>query len=206
MKTIALTAVVAVTAFCGPAHADFTGPYAPVHWTTLTSGSLTGSGSSPGSATFASSSLSLVGGDTVSPVTDVSCVGATYGFAGPCQLQTTISLPGTYSFHWAYSTADGAGPGGDLFGVLVNGARIQLSDPGGTVGQSGDRTFSASSSFGWYINCTDCTGGAASATITAFNAVAAVPEPEMYALMAAGLAALGLITRRQRAQRCSPLA
>src|SRR5664279_589023 len=169
MKSIALTALVAVAAFCGPAHADFTGPDAPANWTTLTTGVLTGSGASPGSATFTSASLSLVGGNTVSPISDVSCVGATYGFAGPCQVQTTISLPGIYSFHWAYSTADDAGPGGDLFGVLINGVRFQLSDPGGAIAQSGDRTFSASSSFGWYINCTDCTGGAASATITSFN-------------------------------------
>lgn len=201
MKTIALASLFAVAAFCSPAQADFTGAYAPANWTTLTSGTLTGSGTSLGSATFASSSLSLVGGNTLSPLSDVSCVGGAYGFAGPCQVQTTINLPGTYSFHWAYSTADDAGPGGDLFGLLVNGARIQLSDPGGAVSQSGDRTFSASSSFGWYINCTDCTGGAASATITAFNTVAAVPEPATYALMLGGLAAFGVLTRRRRASR-----
>ncbi len=198
MKTLALAAVVAVAAVCGPAHADFTGAYAPGSWTTLTTGTLTGSGASPGSATFASSSLSLVGGNTLSPTGDVSCVGSTYGFAGPCQLQTTIGLAGTYTFHWSYSTADDGGPGGDIFGVLVNGSQVQLSDPGGPIMQSGDRTFSASSSIGWFVNCTDCIGGAATATITNFAVAQAVPEPSTYALMLSGVGALGLLARRKR--------
>ena len=129
------------------------------------------------------------------PAGSTRCVGGTYAFAGPCQIQTTIALPGTYSFHWSYSTVDPDGAAGDIFGVLVNGVRTQLSDPGGSaISQSGDRTFAASSSFGWFVNCTDCTGGAATAVITNF-AVAPVPEPSTYALMAAGLAALGAISR-----------
>ncbi|HEX2539699.1 MAG TPA: PEP-CTERM sorting domain-containing protein [Caldimonas sp.] len=110
-------------------------------------------------------------------------------------------MPGIYSFSWSYLTTDTAGPGGDLFGVLVDSSRVLLSDPGGANAQSGMRTFAAASSFGWFLNCTDCIGGSATATISQFDFMAAaIPEPETYALLLAG--ALGLVARsRGRLQK-----
>jgi hypothetical protein len=202
MKPVSATLLLALAALAGPAHADFTGAYAPGNWTTATTGTLTGTGTSTGSASFTSSQLSLLGGNTLTPIGDASCVGGVYSVIGPCQIQTTIGLAGLYSFSWSYLTGDDAGPAGDIFGVIVDNNRIQLSDPGGAIAQSGTKTFSASTSFGWFMNCSDCTGGSATAMVTNFSAqVAAVPEPSTYALMLAGLAALGGVGRRRRASR-----
>jgi hypothetical protein len=192
MKT--LIAALSLAALAGPALAvDFTGPYAPANWTVSTLGTLTGSPTA-GSATFTPTQLTLVGGNSSG-----GCTGGTYGFlTSPCQIQATIGIPGTYSFHWAYTTADADGPAGDIFGALVDGVRTQLSDPGGAISQSGDRTFNAASSFGWFVNCTDCTGGSATAIVSQFAIAQAVPEPSTYALLLGGMAALGVAARRKR--------
>ena len=127
--------------------------------------------------------LTLVGSDDTS---GLGCSGGVYEVPGPCRLQAVFNKRGVYSFSWAYSTAD-ISAGGDVFGVLVDGvAALVYGDPGGPVTQSGSATFAANSSFGWTINCTDCTGGGATVALTNLN----VPEPTTWALLAAaGLAA-----------------
>lgn len=201
MKLFAL-AYLALLGFAGPANAvDFTGPVAPPTWTVTNTGTLTGGSPTLGTAAFSTTQLVMTGSNSLSPSGDApSCAGGFFQTLGPCQLQVTRSLPGTYSFSWAYLTSDSAGPGGDIFGVIVDSSRIQLSDPGGANAQSGARTFAAASSFGWFINCTDCIGGSATATISQFNfTAAAVPEPETYALMLVGV--LGLLARPRRGRR-----
>ena len=81
-------------------------------------------------------------------------------------------------------------------GYIVNGVRTQVTDPGaGTFPQSGVIDVSGHS-IAFFMNCTDCIGGAGTARITGFEA-AAIPEPGALALLGIGL--FGLVhTRRQR--------
>jgi PEP-CTERM motif-containing protein len=199
MKSLVFASI-ALLGFAGPAAADFSGPVGPALWTVTNTGTLIGGSPTLGSASFTTTQLMLTGSNSLSPSGDSpSCTGGFFQTLGPCQLQVTRNLPGTYAFSWSYLSSDAAGPGGDLFGVIVDSNRIQLSDPGGANAQSGTRTFAANSSFGWFINCTDCIGGSATSTISQFAFAAAVPEPETYALMVAGV--LGLIARLKRHRR-----
>lgn len=173
----------------------FTGPYAPNTWTATFLGNLSGI-SVPGSTVNTTTSLVITGGDSSG-----GCIGGVLGSIGPCEIRfTTGHIENSFSFHWVYSTSDTSGPAGDLFGVIVNGVRTVLSDAGGANSQSGDFLVSALTSFGWFINCTDCLRGAATATVTDFRAgVAQIPEPEAYALLLAGLSFFGFCARRKKA-------
>src|SRR4030095_11742070 len=120
MKSTAF-ACIALLGFIGPAAAQFTGPLAPANWTVTTNGTLTGGAPTLGSATFSTMQLVMGGSDSLSPSGDApSCSGGFFQTLGPCQLQVTNSLPGSYTFSWSYLTADTAGPGGDIFGVIVD--------------------------------------------------------------------------------------
>ena len=202
MKAVAIASLL-LLGLAGPAAAQFTGPVAPGAWTITNIGTLTGGSPTLGTAIFSPpTQLALTGSNSLSPDGpggfSPSCAGGFFQTLGPCQLQVTVNVPGTYSFSWAYQTSDSAGPGGDLFGVIVDSTRILLSDSGGANAQSGTRTFAAGSSFGWFINCTDCIGGSASATISQFAFARAVPEPETYALLIAGALLTAADVRRRR--------
>jgi hypothetical protein len=170
----------------------FTGGYAPGTWTTTTTGSVVG-----GSVTITNDTLTLVGSDSLS-----GCIGGTFGVIGPCEVRVTTTLiDNPFSFHWTYSTADIGGPAADIFGVIVNGVRTALSDAGGTSSQSGDFLVNAVSSFGWFINCTDCIRGSATARITDFRAgstVTSLPEPGSLALFGAMLVGIGATARLKK--------
>ena len=197
-KTLLLQAVAAAAASTAlPAAADFTGAAAPGNFTVANVGTLVGSAPAPGTATFSTAQLLLRGGNTAG--TALGCTGGVYStLTSPCQLQVTLNLPGTYSFNWSYATADADGPGGDIFGVVVDGTRIAVSDLGGAVGQLGSASFVAGSSFGWFLNCTDCIGGIATATVSSF-VLSPVPEPASQALLLAGGAAVaGVVAARRR--------
>jgi hypothetical protein len=128
----------------------------------------------PGSSSQTADGFTLIGGDGTPVKTDGSaCVGGQYGFAtGPCQvavLSNDGTVRGNVTFDWTYSTKDTSGPGADLFGVIVDGTVIPLSDPGGMLEQSGRKVLTVTSSIGWYLNCTDCTQGEAQAKVAGFT-------------------------------------
>jgi hypothetical protein len=178
---------------------DFTGPFAPGTWSTTVTGNLTGA--SGGSAVMTATTLALTGGNAPSPSDDnPACTGAMFEVLGPCQIAVTTNTVGgvfnPFSFDWAYTTADSSGPGADIFGVIINGIRTQLSDPGGAVNQSGHFVANPTASFGWFVNCTDCIDGAATATVTHFVA-GKIPEPATLLLFGTALAGMALRRRRK---------
>ncbi len=81
---------------------------------------------------------------------------------------------------------------------LINVAEIN-DDIGGTVGTSGFLTYLAAGSPYTYVNTgfENADAGKFSASITGDGNIAPVPEPESYAMLAAGLGLLGVVRRRQ---------
>lgn len=164
--------------------AGFTGDAAPANFTVASTGALLGAPASAGTAQFSATELLLTGGTAAG-----GCDGGSYSVPGPCELGVQLARGGNVQFHWSYTTADVDGPAGDMFSLVVDGQRTTLSDLGGAVAQAGDVAVSAGQSFGWVLNCTDCTGGTASVTISNFS-LAPVPEPAGWALLLGGLAGL----------------
>ena len=202
-KAIAIATALLGLAVSLPAGADvigFTDGFAPGTWTVNFTGTLLTPGGSLGIVTQTPTTFTIVGGNGTSPdpanfVPD--CSGATYSVLGPCEVDVFHAAAPftTFLFHWAYTTADSAGPAGDIFGMLLNGTRTVLYNPAGPISQSGDVVAHAITSFGWFVNCTDCIEGAATATITNFQAQTA-PEPATLALIGLGLAASCFMRRR----------
>jgi hypothetical protein len=184
--------------------AGFTGAADPGAFAVANVGTLIGGSPTFGTATFSAIQLVLLGSNSISPAPASSapgCSGGVYStLTSPCQLQVVLATAGAYSFDWSYVSADNDGPAGDIFGVLVDGNRIALSDLGGAVAQTGSASFVAATSFGWFINCTDCIGGLATATVSGFELVP-VPEPRSYALMLAGVAGIAAARRWRQADR-----
>jgi hypothetical protein len=184
---VAVTITVSSFLFAHAAKADtigFTGLFAPGTWTTNFLGTLNlALGGGPGSTSITTTTANIIGGNTgVAP----PALGCTSGI-NTCEVDFVHSGGFLYKFHWSYSTTDD--PGFDPFGIIVDGNHITLAS---TNGASGDVVVGSKSSFGWFVNCTDCTSGAGSAVITAF---AAAPEPASYLLLGLGLLSFAVIRK-----------
>jgi hypothetical protein len=158
--SLGLFVVALVVSACGGSSGDFWNVGASPQSANLSS---TGSGT----AAADGRTITLVGGDSGT----AGCAGAQYGFnTSPCTVVATVNdIHITYSFDWSYSTKDSSGPAADLFGMIVDGKVVNLSDQGGAVSQSGHVEVKPGETLSFFVNCTDCTGGAATATVTNFQ-------------------------------------
>ncbi|HEY7165724.1 MAG TPA: PEP-CTERM sorting domain-containing protein [Candidatus Binatia bacterium] len=186
-RTVAVAIAALALMFSAGAQADtigFVGLFNPGTWTTNFLGTLNlTQGGGPGSTTINPTTLNILGGNTGIAPPGVGCTSGN----GTCEIDFVHSGGFLYKFHWSYNTADD--PGFDPFGIIVDGNHIPLSITNGT---SGDVVVGAKSNFGWFINCTDCTSGAASAVVTGF---AAAPEPTSLMLLGLGLSVLAIIRK-----------
>jgi hypothetical protein len=159
----------------------FTGPFNPGTWTTTFLGTLNlSAGGGPGSTAQTNTTLLIVGGNTGVAPPNLGCISG----INTCEVDITHAAGLLFKFHWTYNTADD--PGFDPFGMLVDGNHITLATLNGSAG---DVSIFAKTTFGWFINCTDCTSGAGTATITGFSAA---PEPASFLLLGLGLVTLAL--------------
>ncbi|NEO98067.1 MAG: PEP-CTERM sorting domain-containing protein [Symploca sp. SIO2E9] len=189
--TASAASLIGVAALLGanPAQASgFSGSYNPSNWdfSNLNADGFVDTTNAP-------SSITLTGGNNGS------------GFSGQTSYTTTSLANGLVSFNWNYITTDVDGPFWDPFGFIVNGNFTLLSKDNGGFLQSNifSTTVNKGDIFGFAIDTVDNIFGAASVTISDFNAPEAesVPEPaSLLGLLTVGALGAGSVLKRKKQQ------
>lgn len=145
---------------------------------------LSNSNAGDGSVTGSYPSFTLIGADN----------GASGNYTDYSQV---IAMAQSLSFSWTYTTNDCCGAQWDPAGYKINGVDFQLSPASSVPGYSGSGSttvmLAAGDTFGWYVYSPDSLEGRAMLEVS----VNAVPEPETYAMLLAGLGMLGYMARRR---------
>jgi hypothetical protein len=209
MKRLAAAAVATLSILgASAASAAFDGYYDLSHWTTTLTGGdnlppfIPTGGHNPSDpldvpvdTSGAPNSVKINGGDNgcgTFPLTN-------------CRTLFSIVVQGNqqFTFHWDYNSQDLfatilGDASGDPFGLFVDSTFFPpLTSVLGGAMQSGDATIgvAAGHTFGFYVDCTECTLGPASVIISGFSVT---PEPGVLALFGIAFAGLGLARRRAR--------
>lgn len=181
-KSIVLVLPFVFSLTSGIANAAFSGDYAVANWLKTLDGGSINTGGAP---LF----VSLVSSDVG------SLLASNQDFTIAAVAESNIS------FDWNFLTSDINGSFYDPFGFLLNGNFTQLTTDGLFDPQAG--TFSqhvnAGDVFGFRARATDSQLGFAVTRVSNFN-VTAVPEPETYAMLLAGLGLIGFMSRRNSKQ------
>ena len=187
MNLKSLAFAIASCACFASAHADLSGAYAPANW------AVNNTNGGNGTVVAMPASLQL----TSSNFTDLDLAPL-----DPSMLSFSILVTqaATISFDWAYVTHDDNGSSNDTFGYAVGSTAVQVSVDGSYAAQSGSKTVfvNAGETFSFRTVSTDNIFGSAVTTITGFNAISAVPEPDGLGLALVALPVLGLAGRRRR--------
>jgi hypothetical protein len=178
MKNVIKSALFLGLIMTGSVQAAFVNAYDATKWTQTTNGGSINTTGAPNSVALTSSN----DGSNLNKNQDFTIAAAGNGIV---------------SFNWNYTTTDDNSVW-DSFGWLLNGVFTKLTVDGATLTQSGVVSFNVLTGnvFGFRANSLDSVFGAATTTVSNFNAPSAVPVPAAIWLM--GVPLMGLMGSKRK--------